>query len=172
MATLQERFAAMYGKPAQPASAVPESPLAGVTAAPSLSQTDRVAATYASRPAANAPPAARLTAEQQRAARDATWGQLTGVQKFARSYGGPETSLTVPQASLPLAEYKRRTASVDPVVAAKVLDALLANDPSGIPTGAKLEDVVRARAQAIGIDPADAQLCVTAFMTLGDEPGK
>jgi len=38
MATLQERFAAMYGKPAQPASAVPESPLAGVTAAPSLSQ--------------------------------------------------------------------------------------------------------------------------------------
>src|SRR5437660_2859007 len=174
MATLQERFAAMYGKPAQPASAVPESPLAGVTAAPSLSQTDRVAATYASRPAANAPPAARLTAEQQRAARDATWGQLTGVQKFARSYGGPETSLTIPQASLPLAEYKRRTeaAGVDFVVAAKVLDALLANDPSGTPANAKITDVVRARAQAVGIDPDAAQKMRCSVLDAGRRAGQ
>src|SRR5438132_13067507 len=118
MASTLERFAALYGpKPEQPASApaTPASALGGVVAAPSLSQTDRIAATYknhpaAPRPPANAPPAARLTAERQRTARDATWGQLTAVQKFARSYGGPETSLTVPQVSLPLATYKQRTA--------------------------------------------------------------
>ncbi|TMB13022.1 MAG: hypothetical protein E6J66_04270 [Deltaproteobacteria bacterium] len=82
--------------------------------------------------------------------------------------------MTIPQASLPLAEYKRRTeaAGVDFVVAAKVLDALLANDPSGTPANAKITDVVRARAQAVGIDPDAAQKCVAAFLTLGDEPAK
>ena len=166
MASSLEKFAALYGKPEQPASAAP-------TILGNL--TERVAGTYAHCPAApqrsptNAP---RLTAEQQRAVRDAMHDRTTLTQRMTAMLSGP-SSYTIP-ASFQLSEYRPKIdeMGIDRVVAPKVLDGLLSEDPGGIGTDAKIGDVVRARAQAIGIDPDAAQRCVAAFLTLGDEPGK
>src|SRR5437868_4201415 len=109
MASTLEKFAALYGKPEQPApaAATPASALGGVSAAPPLSQTDRVAATYAHRPAApqrSIAPTSPARAEQERVARDALRDRTTLTQRMAATYNGPN-SYTIPQ-SFQLAEYR------------------------------------------------------------------
>jgi hypothetical protein len=173
MASLLERIVAGY---AQPRQAEP-SALGAVVAAPAPTQTERVAGSYRQRrptsPPAPSPPSSRATEAEQRAQRDALHSRTTNLQRMAARYG--TSSLTVPQASFPPAEYRRKTdeVGIDRVVATRVLDGLLAagDDPSSIPCGAGVQ-LVRQRAQEMGINSDDAQRCFAVFLSLGEEPAK
>src|SRR5438445_10947212 len=108
--TLQERFEALYAKPEPPAAAAPASALGGVIAAPPQTQIERFAGMYPQpRPAApqrSPAHAPRLTAEQQRAVRDALHSRTSLTQRMTAMLSGP-SSATIPQ-SFELATYRQK----------------------------------------------------------------